>query len=262
MSLKKQRTNLNNNTILFFLFGLVGSLLLVYYLLELWLPVTEAKFDFETEVYELYETHDIPDMTVRDEVKVKVNVISSDVQITTIKPTSGTISNPVYDNIEIVSNESDIKESVIESSEVGERDAIQVEGIHYSDIEEVEIEEEVFEDVPFVVIEKVPIYPGCSGNKKELRKCLEESVREHVAKNFNVGLAQDLGLEPGKKRIFVMFVIDRTGGISNIQSRAPHKRLQLEAERVVKTLPKMKPGEQRGKPVGVKYSLPIVFEVR
>jgi len=58
-----------------------------------------------------------------------------------------------------------------------------------------------------------------------------------------------------------MFIIDRTGGITSIQSRAPHRRLKLEAERVVKTLPKMKPGEQRGRQVGVKYSLPIIFEV-
>jgi len=261
MNLKKQTPNLNNNSILFFLLGLVGSLTLVFYLLELWLPVTEAKYDFETEVYDVYESHDIPDMAVRDEVKVKVNVISSDVQITTLKPTTGNVSNPVYDNIEIVANESKIIETVIESSEVGEKDAIQVEGVHYSEIEEVEIDEEVFEDVPFVVIEKVPIYPGCKGSKKELRKCLEESIRDHIAKNFNAGLAQDLGLESGKRRIFVKFVIDRTGGITSIQSRAPHKRLQLEAERVVKTLPKMKPGEQRGKPVGVKYSLPIIFQV-
>lgn len=261
MNLRKQHSNLNNHSILFFLLGLVSALILVNYLLEMWLPVTTTKLDFETDVYQIYESHDIPDVAVREEVKVKVNVVTTDLQITTIKPVSGSVANPMFDNIEIVSNESDIKESVITSSEVGETDAIEVEGIHYSDIEEIEIDEEVFEDVPFVVIERVPIFPGCKGNRKALRKCLEKSIREHVAENFNVGLAQDLGLELGKKRIFVMFVIDRTGGISNIRSRAPHKRLQLEAERVVRTLPKMKPGEQRGKPVGVKYSLPIVFEV-
>jgi periplasmic protein TonB len=70
-----------------------------------------------------------------------------------------------------------------------------------------------------------------------------------------------LGLEPGTKRIFVVFIIDKNGNITNIESRAPHKSLQLEAERVVKSLPKMEPGKQRGKPVGVKYSLPIVFEI-
>lgn len=261
MLLKKQKPNLNNNGRLFFLLGLVYALVMVHYLMEIWTPVVPIKYDFKTELYELYEPHDVPDMAVKNEVKVKVEVIPSEVQITSIKPTAGTVANPTFDNIEIVANDTKIKESVIESSEVGEKDAIQVEGVYYKDIEEIEIDEEVIEDVPFVVIEKVPIYPGCKGSKKELRSCLEKSIREHVSKNFNVGLAQDLGLEPGKKRIFVMFVIDRTGSINNIQSRAPHKRLQLEAERVVRTIPKMKPGEQRGKPVGVKYSLPIIFQV-
>ncbi|WP_457610622.1 energy transducer TonB, partial [Lutibacter sp.] len=40
-----------------------------------------------------------------------------------------------------------------------------------------------------------------------------------------------------------------------------HKRLQAEAIRVIKLLPKMIPGKQRGRPVGVKYSLPIAFKV-
>ncbi|MBL4723919.1 MAG: energy transducer TonB, partial [Lutibacter sp.] len=51
------------------------------------------------------------------------------------------------------------------------------------------------------------------------------------------------------------------GNIVNIEARAPHKKLKEEAIRVVKLLPKMMPGRQRGKPVGVKYGLPIVFKV-
>jgi protein TonB len=74
-------------------------------------------------------------------------------------------------------------------------------------------------------------------------------------------LASDLGLSPGKKRIFVMFKIDKTGGITEIRARAPHPRLQKEAERVVRTLPRMTPGKQRGRPVAVRYSLPIAFQV-
>ena len=58
-----------------------------------------------------------------------------------------------------------------------------------------------------------------------------------------------------------MFKIDQTGSITEIQARAPHPRLQKEAERVVKTLPKMTPGKQRGRPVSVRYSLPISFLV-
>jgi protein TonB len=58
-----------------------------------------------------------------------------------------------------------------------------------------------------------------------------------------------------------MFKIDKKGEIVDIRARAPHKRLEKEAIRVVSILPKMKPGRQRGKAVGVKYSLPIVFNV-
>ncbi len=261
MLLKKQKVNLNNNTRLFFLLGLVNTLIIINYLLELWIPVKSVKYDFETELYDLYSTQDIPDMSVKNDVKVKVKVISREIVITSIKPTAFSKSGPGLDNIEIIADDVEINESIIESTEVGEKDAIEVQGILFSDIDEVEIEEEIFEDVPFIVIEDVPVFPGCRGGDDLLRKCLEYSIRDHVSKHFNVALAQELGLNPGRKRIFVMFVIDKYGDISNIKSRAPHKRLQKEAERVIKLLPTMKPGRQRGKPVGVKYSLPIIFAV-
>ena len=101
--------------------------------------------------------------------------------------------------------------------------------------------------------------------KKEVRQkkkaCFSKAISKHVNRKFNAGLASDLGLASGKKRIFVMFKIDQTGAITEIQARAPHPRLQKEAERVVRTLPKMIPGKQRGRPVSVRYSLPIAFMV-
>ncbi|MFZ2284034.1 MAG: energy transducer TonB, partial [Lutibacter sp.] len=84
---------------------------------------------------------------------------------------------------------------------------------------------------------------------------------KHVNSKFNADLASELGLTPGIKKIFVMFKIDKTGEITDIQARAPHKRLEAEAIRVVQSLPKMTPGKQRGRAVGVKYSLPIAFKV-
>ena len=68
-------------------------------------------------------------------------------------------------------------------------------------------------------------------------------------------------MPPGKNKIYVGFRIDKKGFITEIQVRAPHPRLKKEAVRVVKTLPRMTPGKQRGKPVGMKYSLPISFNV-
>uniref|UniRef100_UPI003567A909 energy transducer TonB n=1 Tax=Lutibacter sp. TaxID=1925666 RepID=UPI003567A909 len=105
------------------------------------------------------------------------------------------------------------------------------------------------------------IFPGCKGSKAQLKECLQEKITQHVNRKFNSELASDLGLTPGVKRIFVMFKIDKTGNITDVQARAPHKRLQDEAIRVVESLPKMIPGKQRGRPVGVKYSLPIAFKV-
>ena len=74
-------------------------------------------------------------------------------------------------------------------------------------------------------------------------------------------MASDLGLS-GRQRINVIFKISKTGDITGIRARAPHPGLEKEAARVIGLLPKMKPGKQRGKPVNVPYSLPIIFQVQ
>ncbi len=163
---------------------------------------------------------------------------------------------PAPDKIEVVEDEKEVEETIIQSTETDETEAVVVE-----DIVEEEEEEEVIEDVPFAIIEDVPVYPGCKGSKKELKACLSKKIDKHVRRKFNGDLAGDLGLSPGIKKIFVMFKIDKHGKITNVRARAPHKRLQAEAIRVIKLLPDMIPGKQRGRAVGVKYSLPIVFKV-
>ncbi len=124
-------------------------------------------------------------------------------------------------------------------------------------IEEV-IETEI---VPFSVIDQIPVYPGCKGNKHELKKCMADKISMHIAKKFNIDLAQKLGLSVGKKRISVQFNIDKNGNIADVKARAPHPKLQSEAIRIIKLLPQMKPGIQDGKAVNVRYNLPIVFNV-
>jgi protein TonB len=159
-----------------------------------------------------------------------------------------------------VEDDVDIKETVIESTESNEFDAVIVNV--EKQIVAVEEEEEVMEDVAFVVIEDVPVFPGCKGNNSELRACFSEQIAKFVTEKFDIELASDLGLAPGSiQKIFVVFKIDKNGNITDINARAPHKKLQEEAIRVVNLLPKMTPGRQRGKPVGVKYGLPIVFKV-
>ncbi|CAM1345453.1 energy transducer TonB [Tenacibaculum amylolyticum] len=138
-------------------------------------------------------------------------------------------------------------------------------------------------DVPFRVIEEVPVFPGCGILKtnKEKKKCFNLSMRKHIGKHFNIEMMNCLekilvknketgieeeectsGLTPGVKRIYLQFKIDYTGEIINIVARGPHPKLEEEAIRIAKLIPKMeKPALQKGVPVRVGYTLPITFRV-
>ena len=234
---KNPNANLENYSKLFMQLGLVLALLVVYLAIE-------------KKTY---------DRVIDDLGPVVLNMEDEEqtVEIEQVKPPEPkTPPPPTPDKIEVVEDEKEVEETIIESTETDEDEAVEVE-----EIIEVEEEEDVMEDVPFAIIEDVPVYPGCKGNKAKLRSCLQEKITKHVNRKFNADLASDLGLSPGVKRIFVVFKIDRNGNITNVMARAPHKRLQAEAIRVIKLLPKMIPGKQRGRPVGVKYSLPIAFKV-
>jgi len=116
--------------------------------------------------------------------------------------------------------------------------------------------------VPFAIIEQAPIYPGCEKLDKPLQKmCLQNQIKWHVAKKFNTGMANKLGLDAGKKRVYVQFTIDKEGFVTGVRARGPHKALEKEGIRVVKLLPQMTPGEQKGESVDVKYTLPITLIV-
>lgn len=117
-------------------------------------------------------------------------------------------------------------------------------------------------DIPYTVIDKVPAFLGCQDivSNDDRKKCTSEKIGKHVNKNFNIDIAKSLNLK-GTNRIFVSFKIDVMGNVTNVRSRATHPELEKEANRAVGTLPKMLPGEQNGRPVGVLYSLPITFNI-
>lgn len=153
-------------------------------------------------------------------------------------------------------DEEEIEETVIESTETNQEEEI-------VEVEEVvieEIEEDV--EVSFAVIENVPIFPGCEeGSNAQKKKCMSDKINQLVAKKFDAELGSELGLS-GKQKISVFFTIDKVGNIVNVRTRAPHPRLEKEAQRVVGLIPQMKPGKQRGKPVKVTFFLPISFNIQ
>jgi protein TonB len=164
---------------------------------------------------------------------------------------------PAPEVIEVVEDEEEVEETIIESTETHQEDIVEVREVVEAP------KEEVIADVPFAVIENVPIYPGCESmkNNDQRKKCMSEKIDEFVRKKFNADLGSQLGLT-GINRVIVQFKIDKNGNVTDVRSRAPHPRLEQEAARVINSLPKMQPGKQRGKPVGVMYSLPIVFQVQ
>ncbi len=112
-----------------------------------------------------------------------------------------------------------------------------------------EVVEEQKEEEVFVVVEEMPEFPG---GVKALRTYLATAVKYPV-------IAQENGIQ-GK--VYVNFVVNKDGTVSNAKiARGVDPSLDAEALRVVSTLPKWKPGKQRGAPVRVSYTVPISFKL-
>lgn len=114
----------------------------------------------------------------------------------------------------------------------------------------------------FIGVEIVPVFPGCEtlSNNNDRKKCMSNEISKLISKRFDISIAETLNLN-GKQSIYVTFIVNKNGQITDVQVRAPHPRLEKEAKRVVNLIPKLSPGMQNDKPVNVMYSLPIVINV-
>lgn len=236
-SKKNPKANVGRNSSLYFAIGLALMLFLTNFAIN----------------YKSYDKSniDIGQLNLDEELEEEIPITE---QIQTPPPPPPPPAAPEV--IEIVEDEAEVEETVIESTESDQEEEI----VEVEDVEVEEVEEDI--EVPFAVIENVPIYPGCeSGNNDAKKKCMSEKIAKFVNRKFNTDLAGDLGLS-GRQRINVIFKIDKTGNIVGVRARAPHPKLEAEAARVIKLLPKMKPGKQRGKAVTVPYALPILFQVQ
>ncbi|HKL89822.1 MAG TPA: energy transducer TonB, partial [Allomuricauda sp.] len=122
-------------------------------------------------------------------------------------------------------------------------------------------EEDIPEEIPFILIENAPIFPGCENEKteKEKRTCFQSQMLKHIRKNFRYPeIAQEMGLQG---RVSVIFTVEKDGSIGNVRLKGPHESLEEEAARIISKLPKLQPGKQRGTPVKVPYSIPITFKL-
>ena len=105
------------------------------------------------------------------------------------------------------------------------------------------------DDAVFVVVEKSPEFPG--GN---------DSLYAFIGRNIKYPEAAKKNKIEG--RVFVTFVIEKDGQVSNAKLlRDIGGGCGEEAIRVVNSMPKWKPGTQRGNPVRVQFNLPIMFQL-
>ena len=245
MNTQKQHqfNEVRKSSMLFLQLGLVLALLIVYLALEF----NSAK---EINLYDNNFTYDETPFIVNDypsvvlEQKEKpIDRISFDkkhVQLT--------------DKIELTDDSSWKEEKILTPIEYNPTDVIN------KIVEVIEPEEE--KPLPFILIEEAPIFPGCEGlDSLELKKCFTRKISRFVNRKFNTNLAEELNLKSNQK-IFTQFTIDKNGTVSDILVKAPHKALEKEAIRVVQQLPLMTPGKQQNKPVSVKYTLPISFNIK
>ncbi|PKV48200.1 BlaR1 peptidase M56 [Aquimarina sp. MAR_2010_214] len=117
--------------------------------------------------------------------------------------------------------------------------------------------------IPFTEIDKIPTTKTCKEitDKSQMRKCVSDEIKKFVNTNFNIKAIQPYA-KPGINRIYVRFKIDNTGTITDVNARGPAAALEIEAKRVVSSIPPMIPGEYEGKKVAVLYSLPIIIQIK
>lgn len=233
---KNPNVDIGRNSSLYFMIGLTSILFVTWQ-------------SFEVKTYEK-ESNFLEIAQVTDDLK-------EDVPITEIVRTTPPPPPPsAPDVIEIVEDVEDVEETVIESTESSQEiyieDAVMVDDVEVGEVEEEEI-------VPFAVIENVPVFPGCENlqTEEERKICFGKKIQEHIIKNFKYPpTALEMRISG---RVYVQFVIDSKGKVRNIEKRGPDRLLEKEATRIIAALPTVKPGIQRGKPVKVKYAIPINF---
>jgi len=243
---KNPKKQLEKFSTIFMQIGLVLVLFIVHVFIE---HETEQDLAIIDMPYDSGEPDFIPDAILPIQKEKKVVKVEQPKQVEP-KPKPKSLID-----VKKVANDSKTIETTLPTTddEIKKIDKV-LTGITTDDLDD---DPPLVENVPFMVLETVPTFPGCSGDNDELRACFNKKMQRHFSKKFNADILGELGLSPGKKSVVMQFVIDKHGNIMDIIVKAPHPRIEKEAMGVVKELPKMKPGMQRGTPVGVKYTLPM-----
>ena len=231
MEIKKSpKANLENKKFLFMEIGLIVALLMVLGAFE-W-STTEgtdlASLGDETAV--VIEEEQVP--------------ITQEEQL----PPPEVPKEPVMsDIIDIVDDDIKVEDNFLLSTEDDASLGVEIRDYVVEQAEEEEVEEEV----PFAIVEQKPTFQGGDANTFT-KWVFSKIVYPEIAKENGV-----------QGRVTLQFTIETDGSVKNVKVlRGVDSSLDKEAIRVVSSSPKWKPGMQRNKPVRVKYTFPVVFQLR
>lgn len=122
--------------------------------------------------------------------------------------------------------------------------------------------EELKKAQKFSTVDKIPLFESCrNANKSDRMNCFNMAMIDHIQKHFRYpGQAVR---ERVQGDVWIRFVIDRNGNISNVKTLGPKGAdiLNDEAKRVVAQLPRFIPAKKNGERISVKYGFPISFSL-
>ena len=153
-------------------------------------------------------------------------------------------SNVVYETASSPSKSSQPAPTIQQSSTTTSKSSVSGSANQQSST----ITEENQEDV-FQMVEEMPLFPGG-----------EQKMSEFITSNINYPeAAREAGVQG---RVYIRFVIEQDGSISNVKvMRGIGSGCDEEAMRVIKSMPKWRPGKQHGKTVRVSYQIPVNFSL-
>ncbi|MBP5391458.1 MAG: energy transducer TonB [Bacteroidales bacterium] len=226
---KNSRASLENKRTLFFEIGLIAALAVVLTSFE-WNSATKEVASISAGGISLIDDETVPitqQETPPPPENIKEPVISEDLQIV----------------------ENDIKVDTQFLSPDDNTEPIKI--VPYVEPSNKTEEEEVEEFIPFAIVEDKPTFQGGDAN----------TFTKWVYSNI---VYPELAIENGiQGRVTVQFTIDKDGSVKDVRVlRGADSTLDKEAVRVISNSPKWSPGKQRGKAVKVKYTFPIIFQMR
>ena len=221
---KSQQASLEDKKIIYVLMGFIFVLSLCYVALE-WTEKEVTKYEVTDSEF-LFEEEVEIQQTTQETPPPPPPPAVQEVEVL----------NVVEDNVET--------ESIEVNTEETEQEVVIAAPV------EAPVEEEE-EEVVFVVVESMPEFPG---GQQALFKYLSENVKYPV-------IAQENGIQG---RVICQFVVNKDGSIVDVEvvRSGGDPSLDKEAVRVIKSMPKWKPGKQRGKAVRVKYTVPVNFKLQ